>query len=152
MKTFKLLIFAFVISNTKVALATTPAGSESFPVLEAKDLEQRLASGSKTLKEALAVQKKTPGSVVTARGEYYSWLGQCIGSINNDAESPLWEGCLRFASQILRVEASGETASQLAEPYKKHRAKWDATVKRLEDADRLYINQEAQDAAADLED
>jgi|GEM_PF-6337277 len=151
MKTLILLFLATSLSTASIALANAPAGSESFPILSAKDLEQRLASGTKTLKGALDVQKKTPGSVVAARGEYYSWLSQCIGAIEASADSPLWEGCLRFASQLLRVEVSGETASQLAQPFKKHRAKWDETLKRLDDADRLFIKQEAEGAAEDLE-
>ena len=145
MRNFKLLGFIAVLA---ASVATLPAcaSSESFPILSAKDLSPKLVSGAKTLKDALAVQKKTPDSRVEARGEYYSWLSQCIDFIAADAKSPLWDPCLRFAAQLLRVEASGETATQLAEPYKKHRAKWDETLKRLEDADRLFLKQEAEGA------
>jgi hypothetical protein len=134
-----------------IGIATLPracAGSESFPILSEKDLAPKLVSGTKVLKDALAVQKKTPDSRVEARGEYFSWFSQCVDFISKSPDSVLWDSCLRFSAQLLRVEASGETASQLVEPYKNHRRKWDESVKRLEDADRLFLNQEAEGAVA----
>ncbi len=148
----KKTLYAFAsLVILSVGIATLPracAGSESFPILSEKDLAPKLVSGTKVLKDALAVQLKTPNSRVEARGEYFSWFSQCVDFISKDSGSLLWDPCLRFSSQLLRVETSGETSTQLVEPYKKHRLKWDDTVKRLEDADRLFLNQEAEGAVA----
>ena len=147
-KTLQTLATLVIVS---VGIATLPracAGSESFPILSEKDLAPKLVSGTKVLKDALAVQKKTPDSRVEARGEYFSWFSQCVDFVAKSSESPLWEPCLRFSAQLLRVETSGETAAQLVEPYKNQRRKWDESIKRLDDADRLFLNQEAESAVA----
>jgi hypothetical protein len=142
----KLSVFALSLCLGLFAAASAGAGSESYPILSEKDLAPKLASGAATLKRALAVQKKTPESRVEARGEYYSWLSQCIDVIAKKSDSALWDPCLLFAAQLLRIETSGETSSQLVEPYKNHRSKWDETLKKMEDADRLFLKQEAEGA------
>jgi hypothetical protein len=147
-KTFYAFASLIILAAGIATLPRACAGSESFPILSEKDLAPKLVSGTKTLKDALAVQMKTPNSRVEARGEYFSWFSQCVDFVSKGSSSPLWEPCLRFSAQLLRVETSGETAAQLVEPYKKQRQKWDETVKRLEDADRLFLNQEAEGAVA----
>ncbi|MEO6459134.1 MAG: hypothetical protein ABIO95_01685 [Bdellovibrionota bacterium] len=146
MKTSKLFSVLVAIFACAASFSCRSASNESFPILAPKDLGPKLESGTKTLKSALGVQKKTSNAHVEARGEYFSWLSQCIDVIAKDEASPLWDPCLRFAAQLLRVETSGETATQLILPYKKFRLKWVDTLKHMEDADRLFLNQEAEGA------
>jgi len=143
----------FVFTNLIFAAAlgsSAHAGNESFPFLKEKELAPKLLEGTKSLRSSLALLKKTPDSRIEARGEHISWLSQCIEYISEDVSSSLWEPCLNFASQLMRIESSVERASHLVRPYQEHRRKWDETLGRMSASDRLFLNQEASNAAKTL--